>query len=299
MLTRRVRLYGLGMKMNQIEITEQSQGLRQTRLRAFTIMEVLVVVGIIGVLIAILLPAAEKVRHQAYIDKCASNLRQIGLAIQMYEQDNHGNFPRTLASTDYITNPLTAGTGTTAADSFQTGPGSVQTNDLTAGLFMLMRVEKLPPSTLICPYNDDTEFVADLPSLTGRSNFTDQKKNLAYSFANPFPNQAAELAGYRLSNKLSADFALGADRNPGNNGKNDDVNAPALNSPTSVMVKGNSSNHEKDGQNVLYGDGHVAWQKTPFAGVKQDNIYNARNKPAAVESSPIDAADSVLLPTDD
>src|SRR3954453_697294 len=92
------------------------------RRQAFTVIEVLVVIGIISVLMAILLPAAERVRHQAYIDKCASNLRQIGLAFQTYAQDNHGNYPRTIYSGNaapYVTNQ---GTGINAADSFQSGP---------------------------------------------------------------------------------------------------------------------------------------------------------------------------------
>jgi prepilin-type N-terminal cleavage/methylation domain-containing protein/prepilin-type processing-associated H-X9-DG protein len=263
--------------------------------RGFTVIELLIVIAIIAVLMAIILPAAERVRHQAYIDKCASNLRQIGLALQTYAQDNHGNYPRTPYDPTY-TNPLTEGTGVSAPDPFS--PPGVQFNDTSAPLFLLMKTQHLVPEVMICPYNDDTEFVADLPNLAGRSNFSDQKKNLAYSFANPYPKSA--VAGYRLSNKLTAEFAVAADRNPGTSGKNDDVYAPVPNSPTSVMKKANSSNHEKDGQNVLYGDGHVAWQKTPFCGIQNDNIYTAKNGLAPkVEASPADANDSVLLPTDD
>src|SRR5436190_22897255 len=105
--------------------------------RGFTVIEVLIVIGIIAVLMAILLPAAERVRHQAYIDKCASNLRQIGLALQSYAQDNHGNYPRTIHDPTY-TNPLAEGTGINAADPFAGGPGGVQPNDLTAPLFLLI-----------------------------------------------------------------------------------------------------------------------------------------------------------------
>jgi prepilin-type N-terminal cleavage/methylation domain-containing protein/prepilin-type processing-associated H-X9-DG protein len=266
----------------------------------FTLLEVLIVIGIISVLMAILLPAAERVRHQAYIDKCASNLRQIGMAFQTYAQENHGNYPRTAYSGNPATYVLNEGTGTAVADSFQAGPGAVQINDLTAPLFLLMKTQKLSPEVMICPYNDETSYVADLPNLTGRSNFTDEKKNLGYSFANPYPLDAVTTAGYRLSNKLSAEFAVGADRNPGASGKNENVYAPTLGSPTSFMNKANSRNHEEDGQNVLYGDGHVAWQKTAFCGIAQDNIYTAKKGVSPkVDNSPSDPSDRILLPTDD
>jgi len=64
--------------------------LRRRISSAFTLLEMLVVIGIVGILIAVLLPTLQKVNAQAKKAKCMSNLRQVGIAMLMYSEDHDG-----------------------------------------------------------------------------------------------------------------------------------------------------------------------------------------------------------------
>jgi prepilin-type processing-associated H-X9-DG protein len=256
------------------------------RPRGFTLHELIVVILIIIVLIAILLPAIHTGHGRSRIVRCASNLRQIGVAIMLYQRDNRGAFPRTRTSAGPERVP-TWGTGAAATQPF--APDGPAENDVTAPLFLLLRTQKLPPLVFVCPASNQAvdPFAGDgtQPPLT-RSNFTDVKKNLSYSYQNPYPNNSvlASMMGIGFKGSFGADYAVVADKNPGAAG-------------------GNSLNHDLRGQNVLFGDGHASWQLTPLAGQligtskTPDHIYNTTD--GKIVASPANYQDNILLPTDD
>ncbi|HEV2295673.1 MAG TPA: hypothetical protein VGR35_17630 [Tepidisphaeraceae bacterium] len=265
--------------------------------------------------------------------KCASNLKQLGMAILLYSNENRGAYPRTRAllpvkagempapvwgtpyqgnddlippnDPQFITNPFVPDNPKDDAQKAAL-PFRPQYNDVTAALFLLMRTQDITSQSFVCPTTglEKFEFGGGKRNALQWTNWPGNdalRKHLSYSYQNPYPSSDAIGKGFKLNNSISAEFAVASDMNPGGEA----LLKLTPQSPARQQREGNSFNHDRDGQNILYGDGHVEFFNNPFAGVQRDNIFtfgdSGKESPDkggdGIIGSPVGPNDSILLPT--
>ena len=270
----------------------------------FTFLDLIVLILLVMLGLAYALVGVDRVHHNYHDMRCGNNLKQIGGAMLLYANDNGNHLPRTCFDPAL---PPTAYSGASAKHPFATnGPNA---NDVTAAMYLLLRTQDLTPNVFICPTSAANPL--SFKSGTDANSFSNffSKRYLSYSLTNCYPSPAATQNGFKWTSTLTADFAIAADMNPGT----PELFALKPSNIQSALQNGNSYNHQRAGQNVLFGDWHTEWQATPFCGYNNDNIYgpgtlvNASVTPPLIDpaisgntfyASPAHTKDSVLLPTD-
>jgi type II secretory pathway pseudopilin PulG len=244
--------------------------------RGFTMMETLVVIGLLIILLSIFIPYLASIREANRRVTCSNNLYTILVALQSYSRANQSDFPRTQADSSPDAIGYTAFTGPDDHNPFSEATG-VQLNDVSASLWLLVRQGYIIDTRVfVCPSSGDARDV--MTDDTGRpvapqerGNFR-KATNLSYSYASPF----SPAPGYRLNDTKRSEFALLADKNPGPVAAQYGPDAPPL-----ELANANSRNHATVGQNVLFASGYVEFVRTPYVGVGRtrqtpgDNIYTA------------------------
>jgi prepilin-type N-terminal cleavage/methylation domain-containing protein/prepilin-type processing-associated H-X9-DG protein len=141
--------------------------------RAFTLVELLVVIGIIAILISILMPALTKVRNQALSVSCANNMRQIYQVCLMFATDNKGYLPSPSIPVEPATN---ADVGKYRIWATPTS-GEWGIADTSAGaIATYIPGEQARRDLIMCPGDNGEVTQGGGPAQTG------DKRNMSYSF---------------------------------------------------------------------------------------------------------------------
>jgi len=280
--------------------------------KGFTLIELLVVVAIIALLISILLPSLSRAREITKRAVCASQLRGIGQGYKVYSNENFDWYP----IAPYREAPANATQDDTSVTfvtrmgrKFDTQVNSTNGYDAqrhpSRDFFLLIIDGTCTAKQFVCPSSGDQE--DDMRNWSGATQIAAQPGTNRFDFKGyPFVSYGCQLPfGNRgkPNENLDARMVIGADKGPyfeANSAVTDPKGCvpdkAKFTSDELLNINGktkasdhltldndswrpyNSRNHNLEGQNTLFQDDHVTFEKRPIVGVNYDNIYTRQNK---------------------
>jgi len=272
--------------------------------RAFAIGAVLL--PVFGGLFPVWFIIANQPRSVAFRMVCGTNLSGIGKAMLMYSNDYDNEFPRAGGKNSVWSNhtPNWRADSRFVAYDLNTD-GTAGRATIASSLYLLVKYEQVEPKRFVCKQDSGTtEFK---PARYGVPNKKlidlwdfgpEPSKHCSYSYHMPY-------GPYALTTSYRPGMAVTADPSPW-------MKVPVANPKNfayfdpdgdrEAMKAGNCYTHKGDGQNVLFMDAHVSFEKNSFCGINEDNIYTywaghdiRRGVIPNLKSQPAGRLDSMLV----
>ena len=274
--------------------------------KGFTLVELLVVIAIIALLMGILMPALARVRQIAFRMVCGTNLSGIGKAMLIYSNDYDDELPRAGGRNSTWSTTIPSWM---AANRFQAygvaANGTGGMGSISSCFYLLVKYAEVTPKSFICKGDSGTTEFKPADDGAGNLDLIDlwdfglaPREHCSYSYHMPF-------GLYALTTSSEPGMAVAADRNPfieSPMAEAKNISLFVAEGGKEAIKVGNANQHQEDGQNVLFLDSHVGFEKNPYCGINDDNIYTywdggdiRRGAQPITGSTPQDRTDSLLV----
>jgi len=275
---------------------------------------VVIVCASLFLVACIIMPCLARLRQIAFRMSCGHNLSTIGKAMLIYANDHHGALPRAGGPASFWGGPILWNAPARVHAFQMASDGSGGRATISSSLYLPVKYGYVRPEAFVCKADAGTTrfSLAEFSNLPKGFKLVDAwdfgpngYRHCSYAYHAPY-------GLYPLTTSCEPGMAVAADRNPW-------IPSPAAeamdfsqfkpdcapyNGSVAQGRQGNAITHQGDGQNVLFLDGHVAFQKRSYCGIDKDNIYLISDRvdggspvgatPCAV-ASPRNRRDSVLV----